>query len=197
MQAQWGDENESNESDDDDASAGDNFFEDESLGSSDDEEDGAHTPPPADELYQKYFGNRWRNSAETVQASSTDSDVLPRTTRAKRVLGPSSDTLNPVVFVSHVYDRESISEQSIALANGWELGPWTYDVATEIDIVSHPESIEPIETELFLSPIEPRVGQGTMETVGLNCNDFARMPNLSISVKDCPIINLCSHSQAY
>ena len=115
----------------------DNFFEDESLGSnsSDDDDDDIGTPEAAEELYQRYFGSQaWKGgssheisgaSASLSQSRVPDSPSSP--TRIKKVrpfLGPTSDMLAPVVSLTRQFDREILSYQSIAIAEGWELGPW-------------------------------------------------------------------------
>lgn len=115
----------------------DNFFEDESLGSnsSDDDDDDMGTPEAAEELYQRYFGSQaWKGgssheisgaSASSSQSRVPDSPSSP--TRIKKVrpfLGPTSDMLAPVVSLTRQFDREILSYQSIAIAEGWELGPW-------------------------------------------------------------------------
>ena len=126
----------------------DNFFEDESLGSnsSDDDDDDIGTPPVTDELYQRYFGNQpWKGVSEIemsgVPVSSShsrvpDSPSSPsRIKKARPFLGPTSDMLAPVVSLTRQFDREILSYQSIAIAEGWELGPW--DTITNEDIYQY------------------------------------------------------------
>ena len=140
LQAQWGERNGSEGSgSEDDLSAGDNFFEDESLGShsSDSDEDVAMTPPPAEEIYKRYFGGRaWKGTVEKIEQSDSSSRLQnsesPVPARKMRpIVGPSSDMLAPVVSVTHDYDSIMLNHQSIALAREWELGRWDF---TSIEI---------------------------------------------------------------
>lgn len=139
-QAQWGEEIASDGSTSDDIlSAGDNFFEDESLGSNssdDDDDDGLETPPPAEDMYKRYFGGQpWKgNVVDSTGAPpspspsktpvSAPSSPSARVKKIQPFLGPSSDMLSPVVSLTRRFDREMLGYQSIELAEGWELGPW-------------------------------------------------------------------------
>ena len=56
--------------------------------------------------------------------------------------GPSSDILCPVVRLIRTYDQDILGNQSVALAEGWELGPWD----TRLNMSDH-EAAFPLHPE--------------------------------------------------
>lgn len=103
----------------------DNFFEDESLESNsddsgnDDEDEDDEAMDGTDEIYKRYFGGAsWKGISDIrTSIGPSQSDNAPRSVH-HRVVGPSSDMLQPVVTVNVVVQED----QNILLAKGWKLG---------------------------------------------------------------------------
>lgn len=108
------------------------FFEEESsdTDSSDDDEDVA--VPSSNHMYNRYFGARaWKGTAKgeedrTVNHRRTHSDASASTPtkNAPEIVGPSYEMLAPTVRVTRDFDKDIICNQSIELAQRWELGMW-------------------------------------------------------------------------
>jgi hypothetical protein len=97
------------------------------------------TPPPADEIYKRYFGGRtWKGTVEKIEQANSSSRLQssesPGSSRKIRpFVGPSSDMLAPVVSVTHDYDSIMLNHQSTFLAKGWELGAWDFNTIDAFD----------------------------------------------------------------
>ena len=135
--AQWGDEVASEGSDSNDIlSGGGNFFEDDSLGSnsSDEDEDNEGLGnSQTEDVFRRHFGGQDHLKGEVTialqspsQSVPPPSPMSPSMTKKKfqPFAGPSSDILCPVVRLIRTYDQDILGNQSVALAEGWELGPW-------------------------------------------------------------------------
>ena len=130
-QAQWGEQPGSEASDSDEVAA-DQYFEDDSVdddsNSSDSGDDVPSSPPtggPPD-VMQAYFSTG--GSGSSTKLDSPPSPPLPNqskvlaTPRKLRFLGPSSETLSPVVRISNQVESLVMSGQSAELAAGFILG---------------------------------------------------------------------------
>lgn len=114
-EAQWGEQDGS-----DDSSVGfrrltGKFFEDGSDGSSDSGEDETEvdfSENAQKDMYDSYFSDTKRPLIES-QSLDVSSDEN---------FGPSSDMLSPFVGVSRTFDKLALNSQSQALAKGWRLG---------------------------------------------------------------------------
>eukprot|EP00934_Nitzschia_sp_Nitz4_P007756 Nitzschia sp. Nitz4//scaffold2_size372955//310412//314952//NITZ4_000461-RA/size372955-augustus-gene-0.391-mRNA-1//1//CDS//3329546892//7746//frame0 len=156
-EAQWGGENASDESDSADSiSDGDNFFEYESMASnsSDEDDDGLPAPPPADDMYKRYFGGSQfkkgtleMSDPATSHSPSKTNQPAPPIRKIRNLPGPSSDMLAPVVSLVHKYDKDILSHQSIELAKGWELGPWFTESSELQDFFAVEEDVQEEKTD--------------------------------------------------
>lgn len=91
----------------------------------------------------KYFGrDAWKGTVEKTESTavpvqgmrpSSTNRISPSSKKEQAIEGPSSDMLAPVVRVTHNFDSQMLSYQSISLAEGWQLGPWESAAVEHID----------------------------------------------------------------
>jgi hypothetical protein len=97
------------------------------------------TPPPADDIYKRYFGGRtWKGTVEKIEQPNSPSRIQssesPGSNRNIRpFVGPSSDMLAPVLSVTHDYDSIMLNHQNVFLAKGWDLGAWDFNTIDPFD----------------------------------------------------------------
>ena len=163
--AQWGDEVASDGSDSNGVlSGGGNFFEDDSLGSNssdEDEDDEGLGNSQTEDVYKRYFGGQDHVKGEVPKALQSPS-LSPnlRTKKPQPFAGPSSDILCPVVRLIRNYDKDMLGNQSVTLAEGWELGPWDTSLNMpdlEVPFPLHPEESK---SDFALGDVDPIPQEG-------------------------------------
>lgn len=143
--AQWS-EQESDMSSEELLGTGDNFFDDDSSTSSNSiVDDSSQQQQPqqqnkievvdgeelksTNQVFESHFSDH--QQSQTVSSPSSPnplsrvSSKINTNTNVKgaiTAIGPTSDTLTPIVKVSHQYERLALNNQSIQLAKGWKLG---------------------------------------------------------------------------
>lgn len=165
-------------------SAGDNFFEDESLDSNSSEsgDEGALAHTSNDHIYNRYFGSKaWKGSVEKGddggshrRQNSESTATTP--TRKSGFVGPSYDMLAPVVSVTHDFDSEIVSHQSIELARGWELGGWENSTFSD-SLLSAMKNEENPDTAIFDYHSSALPRQGKMTASSCFANDSKSCSN--------------------
>jgi hypothetical protein len=111
-----------------------NFFEDDSDSSSDlpddefDDLGDAVDSKYSKGLYDSYFGDARRPGTDVGENSDHSERKSSDRRISSEVVGPSSDTLTPVVRVSHEFDRLALNNQNVDLARAWTLGELDTDV---------------------------------------------------------------------
>jgi hypothetical protein len=137
-EAQWGEQENDSEggSSNNGRILGDNFFDDDSESSSEQPEDVSEDLGEGVDsknkkaLYESYFGDV-RGATETGESAGESERKLSDRKTSNHVVGPSSDTLAPVVQVSHEFDRIALNNQSLELAKAWQLGEWASTISDD------------------------------------------------------------------
>jgi hypothetical protein len=171
--AQWGEEVASDGSDSNDIlSGGGNFYEDDSLGSNssddEDDEDGLGNATTED-MYKRNFGGQDPLKGEGARISQSPLQAYPlvpspssasrRTNQLQLFAGPSSDMLCPVVRLTRKFDQDMLGNQSVALAEGWELGPWDTKLNLASSDVPLPFHGEETKSEVVSDDVDPIQGK--------------------------------------
>lgn len=108
-----------------------NFFEEESSDSDSTDSDENVTVPSSNHMYNRYFGARaWKGTVKgeekvnSHRRTHSDASASTPTKNTPEIIGPSYEMLAPTVRVTRDFDKAIICNQSIELAQRWDLGRW-------------------------------------------------------------------------
>lgn len=147
--------------------ADENFFEDESSDSESSDDEEAVAVPSSNHMYNRYFGARaWKGTDKgeenptTHRRTSSDASVSTSTKNAPEIVGPSYEMLAPAVRVTHDFDKEIICNQSVELAQRWELGTWE-DLSSQEAVTAESKMAEYYDIGPYDGAVPPPIlGQG-------------------------------------
>jgi hypothetical protein len=121
-------------------------------------------PSSNNQVYNRYFGAKaWKGTANKIESGTHHRQNSESSTSRKMIpayAGPSYEMLTPIVTVTYDYDPIMLNRQSIALAEGWELGTWENPIYTDIQTenqsfteqISYPANLDYV--------VSPHAGQG-------------------------------------